>query len=198
MIFDPITLQKYRLVYLKLRAVCGSSRFLIINIIRNHSQINVTKLTEITHMDQPIVSQNLAVLKKADLLVVKAQKKERLYRVDDSELSKLISFCYQLRKKEIEKEHEVKNSYTSLYEAYKYFKLLLHPGRMALVEILDRQEVASVSDLVNISRQSQSITSQNLKTLQHLGFVIKKADGRKSNYSLDREYIDFLRNLIGE
>lgn len=198
MIFDPIILQRYRLIYLKLRAVCGSSRFLILNIIKNQSEVNVSKLIEITHMDQPIVSQNLAVLKKADLLVVVAKKKERFYSVDDSELSQLISFCHRLKKKETGKELEVRNSYSLLNEAYKYFKLLLHPGRMALVEILDRQECSSVNDLVNISRQSQSITSQNLKILQNLGFVIKKVDGRRSIYSLDREYIGFLSNLMAK
>ena len=35
MIFDPILLQKYRLMYLKLRAITGPSRYYILNIIKN-------------------------------------------------------------------------------------------------------------------------------------------------------------------
>ena len=77
MIFDPILLQKYRLMYLKLRAITSPSRYYILNIIKNNPEINVTGLVEITNMEQPIVSQHLAVLKKASLVYSVVHLKER-------------------------------------------------------------------------------------------------------------------------
>ena len=82
MIFDPQSLQKYRLIYLKLRAVSGSSRFYLLSLINNQTSINVGKIVELTNMEQPIVSQHLAVLKKAELVEVIAMKKERYYRIN--------------------------------------------------------------------------------------------------------------------
>ncbi|MFN5849249.1 MAG: ArsR/SmtB family transcription factor [Chitinophagales bacterium] len=196
MIFDPIRLQKFRLMFLKLRAISGSSRYFILNIINNQELISVGKLVELTNMDQPIVSQHLAVLKKADLVFAKALKKERHYCINKSELDKLVFFCQRLRGENEEIAVELNNAYSRVLEAYKYFKFLLHPGRMSLIEIMNRRGLSSVNELAEISKQSQSIASQNLKVLKDLALLIKKEDGRRIIYSLNKERIDALYSLL--
>jgi ArsR family transcriptional regulator len=147
-------------------------------------------------MEQPIVSQHLAVLKKADLVDVKAEKKERIYSVNKLEIYKLIKLSRQLNKKEDFAEVELKNAYSKILEAYKYFKLLLNPTRLALIEIMDRNGEASVNELAELSRQSQSITSQNLKLLSELELISKKEEGRRSLYSLNKTQINYIYNLV--
>lgn len=196
MIFDPLSLQKYRLIYLKLRAVSGSSRFYLLSLINNQTSINVGKIVELTNMQQAIVSQHLAVLKKADLVEIKAMKKERFYCINKMEIEKMKSLCIHLKKEGALREIELKNAYSKILEAYKYFKLLLHPVRLALIEIMDRKGAASVNELAEISGQSQSITSQNLKLLLELDLISKREEGRKSIYSLNTEQLRYLHSLV--
>jgi DNA-binding transcriptional ArsR family regulator len=196
MIFDPQSLQKYRLIYLKLRAVSGSSRFYLLSLINNQNSVNVGQIVEQTKMEQAIVSQHLAVLKKADLVEVMAKKKERFYSINKVEIEKVISLCKHLRKISEPTEIELKNAYSKISEAYKYFKLLLHPVRLALIEIMDRKGAASVNELAELSGQSQSIISQNLKLLLELDLVTKKEEGRKSIYSLNTEQLRYLHSLV--
>jgi DNA-binding transcriptional ArsR family regulator len=196
MIFDPLSLQKYRLIYLKLRAVSGSTRFYLLSLINNQTSLNVGQIVEQTNMEQAIVSQHLAVLKKADLVAVAAIKKERFYSINKVEIEKMISLCKHLRKKGEPTEIELKNAYSKILEAYKYFKLLLHPVRLALIEIMDRKGAASVNELAELSGQSQSITSQNLKLLLELDLVTKKEEGRKSIYNLNTEQLRYLHSIV--
>lgn len=196
MIFDPLRLQKYRLIYLKLRAVSGTSRFYLLSLINNQSSLNVGKIVELTNMDQAIVSQQLSVLKKADLVQVEAKKKERYYQVNRIEIEKMIALCARLRNEEDLKAIELKNAYSKIFETYKYLKLLLNPVRLALLEIIDRNGPASVNELANLSGQSQSITSQNLKLLASFDFISKKEEGRKSIYNLNSSRFEFLNSII--
>ena len=196
MIFDPQSLQKYRLIYLKLRAVSGSSRFYLLSLINNQTSINVGKIVELTNMEQAIVSQHLAVLQKAELVEVIAVRKERYYKINKVEIHKMISLCTHLEKDGKFQEIELKNAYSKILEAYKYFKLLLNPVRLALIEIIDRKGAASVNELAELSQQSQSITSQNLKLLTALNLINKKEEGRKSIYTLNSGRHDYLHGLV--
>jgi len=196
MIFDPISLQRYRLVYLRLRAVGGSSRFYLLSILNNQPNINVGKLVEFTKMDQPIVSQHLAVLKKAGLIMTSAHKKERFYAINKKEVGNLISLCHQLRKEDNGEMPILKNAYPIFLQAYRYFKFLLHPGRLVLIELINRNGPSSVKVLSDLSKQSQSITSQNLKFLFQLDMVIKKEEGRNAIYTLNPSRQDYLHALI--
>jgi len=188
MIFDPILLQKYRLMYLKLRAITGPSRYYILNIIKNNPEINVTGLVEITNMEQPIVSQHLAVLKKASLVYSVVHLKER----KDS----LIQFCYQIRHGKGKTDLALNNAYSTLLEGYRYLKFLLQPGRLVLMELLDRTQGSSVNELSELSKQSQSIASQNLKILTKLGVIAKKTEGRKSLFYINNERMEFLKRIF--
>ncbi len=196
MIFDPILLQKYRLMYLKLRAITGPSRYYMLNIIKNNPEINVTSLVEITNMEQSIVSQHLAVLKKASLVYSVAHMKERKYAIHVEELDSLIQFCYQIRHGKGKTDLALNSAYSTLLEGYKYLKFLLQPGRLVLMEILDRTQGSSVNELSELTKQTQSIASQNLKILTELHLVKKKTQGRKSLFYINKERIEFLNRIF--
>ena len=196
MIFDPILLQKYRLMYLKLRAITGPSRYYILNIIKNNPEINVTGLVEITNMGQTIVSQHLAVLKKASLVYSVVHLKERKYAIRAEELDSLIQFCYQIRHGKGKTELALNNAYSTLLEGYRYLKFLLQPGRLVLMELLDRTQGSSVNELSELTKQSQSIASQNLKILTKLGVIAKKIEGRKSLFYINNERMEFLKRIF--
>lgn len=196
MIFDPVLLQKYRLMYLKLRAISGSSRYYLLNVIKNNPEVNVTGLVEITNMEQPIVSQHLAVLKKANLVYSIAQLKERKYAIHLEELNSLIQFCHQIRHGKGKSDLALNNAYSTLLEGYKYLKFLLHPGRLVLMEILDRSQGSNVNELSELTKQSQSIASQNLKILTELSVVEKKTEGRKSLFYINKDRMEFLKEIL--
>jgi len=196
MIFDPFILQKYRLKFLKLRAISGSSRYYLLNVINNNPEVNVSGLVEITKMDQPIVSQHLTVLKKANLVYSIDNVKERRYKINKEELDALIQFCHHIRQGKRHPELELKNAYSSLLEGYKYLKYLLHPGRLALMEILDRSQDSNVNELAELSKQSQSIASQNLKILSNLSVIERTNQGRKCIFSINKNQMEFLKGIL--
>lgn len=196
MIFDPIILQKYRLAFLKLRAISGSSRFFILNIILKNEPINVTKIGEISGLEQPIVSQLLSVLKKAEFIQSVSYKKENKYSINSLQIKNIIGFsaefCNQIEKSNA----ELNDSYTQIFKTYNNLKYLLNPGRTILLEFLEKKGELAVSELVEMTKMSQSIISQNLSVLKNLGVVTNRIEGRKSIYCLDKATLDRYEKLI--
>lgn len=196
MIFDPIILQKYRLAFLKLRAISGSSRFFILNIILKNEPINVTKIGEISGLEQPIVSQLLSVLKKAEFIQSVSYKKENKYSINSTQIKNIIGFsaefCNQIEKSKA----ELNDSYTQIFKTYNDLKYLLNPGRTILLEFLEKKGELAVSELVEMTKMSQSIISQNLSVLKNLGVVTNRIEGRKSIYCLDKATLDRYEKLI--
>jgi ArsR family transcriptional regulator, virulence genes transcriptional regulator len=196
MIFDPNILQKYRLAFLKLRAISGSSRFFILNIIRINEPVNVTKIVEISGLDQPIVSQLLSVLKKAEFIQSVSNKKEKFYSINSAQINNIIGFCAEFCSQKEKVDSELSDSYTQIFKTYNDLKYLLNPGRTILVEFLDKKGELSVNEMVEITNMSQSIISQNLAVLKNLGVVQNRIEGRKSIYSLNKITLDRYEKLI--
>lgn len=196
MIFDPISLQKLRLAFLKLRAISNSSRFYLLNIIHNRQSISVTELVDLTKIEQAIVSQHLAILKKAELVKVSAHKKNRFYTIQQPDLQNLLLIASKITHHG-DATDELKNSYVSLLAAYQYLKTLLHPGRLSIIEVLDRMNEASVNQLTHQTNSPQSMTSQNLKILLDLKIVEKSNLGRSVIYKINHVQITKLKALEG-
>ena len=64
------------------------------------------------------------------------------------------------------------------------------------MEILDRTQGSSVNELSELTKQTQSIASQNLKILTELHLVKKKTQGRKSLFYINKERIEFLNRIF--
>jgi len=196
MIFDPKTLQKYRFAFLKLRAISGSSRYFILNIVRTNEPINVTGIVSISKMEQPIVSQLLSVLKKSEFVVSTSQKKEKIYSINHKEIKKIIAFCAEFSNQKTKSNAELSDSYTQIFQTYNALKYLLNPGRMILLEFLNKKGEMTVGQLTEETKLSQSIVSQNLSVLKNLNVVSNKIEGRKSIFFLNQDVLNRYKVLI--
>lgn len=196
MIFDPALLQKYRLAFLKLRAISGSSRFFILNIIRTNESINVGKIVSIANIEQPIVSQLLSVLKKANFVKVRADKKEKHYSLNQAEIDSIIAFSVAFTENNKKADVILSDCYPQILQAYSSLKYLLNPGRMILLEFLDKKGETTVGELSEATQLSQSIVSQNLSVLKNLGVANNRLEGRKSIYFLNKNALAEYKYLI--
>ena len=63
-------------------------------------------------------------------------------------------------------------------------KVLAHPKRMAIVDLLGREERLTVTEIYNQLEMPQAIASQHLITLKDRGVLSSKKEGTKIYYSL--------------
>ncbi len=83
-----------------------------------------------------------------------------------------------------------------IQKAYDYFfETLANRRRLKIIDLL-RIKPMSVSEIVGKSGLEQSNVSHNLKRLEYCGFVAVKPNGKQRIYSLNKETIKPLMNLI--
>ena len=196
MIFDPEVLTKHRLAYLKLRAISGSSRFYVLNIVRANGRISVSEIVQKSGIEQPIVSQHLSVLKKAGFVIAEKQKKEVFYQINHIEIDKMIRFSRKITNLPQHESNNLNDNYPEILKAYQNLKYLISRERIILLEFIEKKQEISVGALVELSSQSQSMVSQNLGILRNLHFVSFKQDGKSSIYFLNREEINRYKKAL--
>ena len=75
----------------------------------------------------------------------------------------------------------------------KVLKLLAHPYRLKIVDILESEEAAPVHALVKALGLSQAVTSNHLKKMLRVGLVASERRGKEVWYSLgDRRSLTIL------
>jgi DNA-binding transcriptional ArsR family regulator len=79
---------------------------------------------------------------------------------------------------------------------YKFFVNLANPTRLATLEHLMKKPM-SVNKLAQVLGQEQSMISHNLKPLLECNFVFIKRQGKKRIYSVNRETIGALFEVVG-
>ena len=78
---------------------------------------------------------------------------------------------------------------------YLFFSTLSTPSRLGILEVL-KESPKNVSQLVDILNQEQSMISHNLKSLARCGFVFVETKGRQRIYSLNKETMKPMFELI--
>ena len=78
---------------------------------------------------------------------------------------------------------------------YLFFSTLPTPSRLGILEAL-MESPKNVSQLVDILNQEQSMISHNLKSLARCGFVFIERKGRERIYSLNKEIMEPMFELI--
>lgn len=73
-------------------------------------------------------------------------------------------------------------------------KALAHPGRLAILHVLEDDECC-VCDLAHTLRTPVSTTSQNLRRLRRAGLVTSRQDGKLVFYALTDETRELLAGL---
>ena len=81
-------------------------------------------------------------------------------------------------------------------EAAAFAKVLSHPARIAILEMLARQNSCICGDMVDQLPMAQSTVSQHLKELKNAGLVSGEIDGPRICYCLNREKYNHLREIL--
>jgi DNA-binding transcriptional ArsR family regulator len=63
-------------------------------------------------------------------------------------------------------------------------KSIAHPSRLAIINILSRQEWQAVSEISEALEMEQSLTSHHLNIMKMKGVLESKRDGKKIKYKL--------------
>ena len=81
-----------------------------------------------------------------------------------------------------------------------YAKALAHPARVAILQMLIKQQSCICGDIVDVLPLSQSTVSQHLKELKEAGLIKGDIEGAKVCYCIDeKEWINaktYLSNLF--
>ena len=85
-----------------------------------------------------------------------------------------------------------------LYGAYKiFFSTLVSEPRLKIINLL-RKEKQNVSEIMNELNLDQTTVSHNLRRLKQCGFVKIEVSGKYRYYSLNKETIGPLMDIIGK
>lgn len=78
--------------------------------------------------------------------------------------------------------------YKILEEAAECLKMLSHPYRLRIIEVLSQKEV-TVGELADLCDLTQPATSEHLRLLKNKGLLNKKRDARKIYYSIADDHL---------
>lgn len=203
MSLDAALLQKFRIVFLKLRTLTNQQRFFVFNIIDQNEAIHVNRIVELSKMDQPIVSQTIAVLRKAQFVTNTQNKKFVHYHTNKNEIIKMIKMTLEYYNIIWDEHSETKTAAELLTQYYNYIndfhnvlKIILKENRLKIIELLITKKRLSVNETAEIMNQKQPITSQNLQILKSIEIINNLKEGRQVVYSLNVEKWEMLKNSI--
>ncbi len=78
-----------------LKSLSHSLRRSILDVIKDAGEINVTDIYQCLELDQTVCSQQLAVLRRADVVITKRRGKEILYSVNVEKVEHIINLARQ-------------------------------------------------------------------------------------------------------
>lgn len=77
-----------------------------------------------------------------------------------------------------------------------YAKLLSHPARIAILEVLAKRQTCVCGEIVEILPLAQSTVSQHLKELKAGGLVKGEVEGTSSCYCINWENFQEMENAL--
>jgi len=87
----------------------------------------------------------------------------------------------------------VKRGLTRL--CYGFFSTLANPTRLAIIELLEEKPM-SVTELVEVLGEEQSMVSHNLRPLVRCHFVTRERRGKNNIYSLNHATMDPIMKAV--
>lgn len=79
----------------------------------------------------------------------------------------------------------------------KYMKVLGHPARLAIVELLLKKQACMCGDIVDELPLSQSTVSQHLKELKEVGLIKGEIEGVRVCYCIDEKEWEQMNESLG-
>ena len=80
-----------------LKSVGHPIRVKIILTLADHTEMTVTELTQFLKIEQPVMSLHLAVLRNANVIIVRKQGKKSMYSILDSSVLQAVQIIYHSR-----------------------------------------------------------------------------------------------------
>ena len=80
-----------------LKSVGHPIRVKIILALADYTEMTVTELTQFLKIEQPVMSLHLAVLRNANIIIVRKQGKKSMYSILDSSVLQAVQIIYHSR-----------------------------------------------------------------------------------------------------
>ncbi|TPN82982.1 ArsR/SmtB family transcription factor [Aquimarina algicola] len=80
-------------------------------------------------------------------------------------------------------------SFQVLDKSAEILKVIAHPIRLAIIELLFKKGESSVTDIYQILEVEQSVASYHLKNLRMVNVVLSKREGTKIYYSIENKNV---------
>jgi len=93
---------------------------------------------------------------------------------------------------------EIKLDYSVLRKAVLILRAVNHDLRQAIIKLLETSKKLTVTEIYIKLRLEQSVASQHLAILRKAGVVVTERDGKYIHYTLDKERIKEISELIGD
>jgi len=168
---DYVTLRQ---AVLLIRALNNQLRLHILDILEAFGTLNVTDLYVKLRTDQSKMSQELAVLRRANLVHYEREGKSIYYSVNKERLLQYKAFY---------------NYFGGLEACARVLRALSHPLRMKILKYIRKKDIINVNNIYNTLKLEQSITSQHLKILRETSIVGAGRDGKYIYYDINERYL---------
>lgn len=85
---------------------------------------------------------------------------------------------------------------TALTHAAECLRILAHPNRLQIVQMLLTGKKYSVNEIAEACELAQPTTSDHLRLMQRCGFLASERDGRTVYYSIVEPHLKDIMNCI--
>lgn len=94
------------------------------------------------------------------------------------------------------KKDGIQLNYEELRKAVLVLRAVNHKLRQRIIDLLEETESLTVTDIYIKLRLEQSVASQHLAILRRAGVVKTRRDGKFIHYSLDRDRLQLISDLV--
>jgi predicted transcriptional regulator len=199
--FFPNILNAYRKMYLKYRTLSNLNAIYFLHILENYPGITVNEITLKINGSQPIISQNLAVLRKSGFVLQKKSGRNVFYYINSDEIDKFIQLSQNIFNSPVENLSE--NKYESLMKikpllkkSYLLFKSLTNKKRIYILDYLYQKKAAKINEMAEVLDMDSPTVSFYLKDFKNIGAIQTKNNGKQKIQILDIDFFEKLHSLI--
>ncbi len=86
--------------------------------------------------------------------------------------------------------------YAALAEAAECLRILAHPQRLRIVQLLLTGQAYTVGQLAEVCDMSQPVTSDHLRLMQRCGFLDSRREGRAVYYNVAEPHLEQIMSCI--
>jgi DNA-binding transcriptional ArsR family regulator len=197
-VLSPDAIEKCTLA---MRAVLHCHRQALLKVLLNAPDgKTVTELFIAVRLEQSVVSQDLAALRRSELVVGERTGKSILYKLNPIGIEKLAKFVCAINGVELKNANDtiISDSWgASIGEhAISLLRGLNNEIRLNILEFIDRVAVINPKIIYRNLYLEQSICSSQLKILREAEIVNGERKGKEVFYSINYPLLEKINNAI--